>query len=329
MSESEEILSKRSLIIIGIISLFLLVVGIILVVLDYNEALYIENSIVQIIFEIITFTGTGLPLIILIAIFSFTYDKRFAKNFFFLMFFTGLTNMTLKDIFKEPRPLTNITKEAERGYSAPGYGFPSGHAQMAASIWGYTAYRFKDKARANLIPIILSVFIFLVALSRAIIGVHSLKQIVWGLLIGIMVLIAFLYLEPIISEKINYLSLSMKLILAIIVPILIAIIGPLAFPEFAGVGRNFYAALGGVLFGLFVGYVLEGEYVKYEPSELEPKQKTINLIVGLIIVLLYLFLIMSLIQEQGTDILLFISSAIFLLIITLVCPFIFTKINRT
>ena len=327
MTEFKEILSKRSLIVIGLISLLLFISGMIFLILDYNEALYIENSIVQLIFEIITFTGNGLFLILVIAIFSFIYDKRFAAGFFLMWIISGINNSMLKEIVKEPRPLTNITKADERGYSSSGYGFPSGHAQVAASNWGITAYHFKDKARPNLIPVIFSIFIFLVALSRAIIGVHSLKQIVWGLLIGIIILIAFLYLEPIISEKINLLSLPMKLILAIVVSVLFVVIGTLLFPEFAGYGVNIYAVSGGSLLGLSVGYFLEGEYVKYEPSELNSKQKVINLTVGIVLLLIFLVFIYGLIT--GSDILLFIQNAILSLIITLLIPFIFTKINRS
>jgi hypothetical protein len=233
----------------------------------------------------------------------------------------------LKEIFKEPRPETNITKAADRGYSSSGYGFPSGHAQIAASNWGLTAYEFKDKAQPNLIPVIFSVFIFLVALSRAIIGVHSLKQIVWGLLIGIVILITFLYLEQIISEKFNMLGLSMKIVLAIIVSLLYAVLGTLLFPEFSGYGVNLYAVSGGSLLGLSVGYILEGEYVNYEPSELTIKQKAINLTIGIVILMVFLIFIYGLIMS--TDVLLFIQNAILSFMITFLLPLFFTKINRT
>ncbi|GAH37276.1 unnamed protein product, partial [marine sediment metagenome] len=141
------------------------------------------------------------------------------------------------------------------------------------------------------------------------------------------ILIAFLYLEPIISEKINLLSLSMKLILAIVVSVLLAVIGTLLFPEFAGYGVNIYAVSGGSLLGLSVGYFLEGEYVKYEPSELNSKQKVINLTVGIVLLLIFLVFIYGLIT--GSDILLFIQNVILSLIITLLIPFIFSKINRS
>jgi len=87
-----------------------------------------------------------------------------------------------------------------------------------------------------------------------------------------------------------------------------------------------YAISGGSLLGLSVGYILEGEYVNYEPSELNNKQKVINLTVGIVILLIFLIFVYGLIS--GTDILLFIQNAILSFIITFVMPFIFTKINR-
>ncbi len=325
MTESKEILSKRALILIGIISLMIFLVGVILIVLGYNEAFYIENPLVQIIFGIITYSGNALFLILVIAIFSFSYDKRFANNFFFIYILSGYINTLIKEIVQDPRPSTNISKSAQRGYASSGYGFPSGHAQVAVTNWGFTAYYFKDKLKPYIVPVIFSIFIFLVAVSRIIIGVHDLQDIIGGLLIGIGILILFLHLKPIISEKFNALSLSMKIVLAIIVPILLYVLGTLFLPE-SKYGINIYAVSGGSLLGLLLGQVLEKEYIRYEPSELIFRQKIINLIIGLGILLIYLIFIYSLII--GTDIHEFIRNAIVSFIITLLMPLIFTKINR-
>ncbi len=322
---TEEVLSKKGLIAIGIVSFLILIIGGILLILGYNEAFYVENSIVQIIFGIITFSGNSLILIIIIAIFSFIYDKRFAKNFFFMYIFSGVINTIIKDIVRDPRPPTNISKSYERGYASAGYGFPSGHAQVAVTNWGYTAYHFKDKLRPLIVPIIFSIFIFLVAVSRIIIGVHDLQDIVGGLLVGIAILVIFLHLEPTISEKVNSLSLSMKIMLGIIVSLLIAIIGSILFP-ISGYGINIYVISGGSLFGLSIGYVLEREFVDYKPSELTTKQKVINLTVGIALLMIYLIFMYGFII--GTDIHEFVRNAILSFIITFVIPLIFIKINR-
>ena len=234
MSE-EEILSKRFLITIGMISAIIFIVGIILIALGYNETFYVDNAIVQIIFEVISYLGEPVVFIIIIAIFYIVYDKKFAKNLAFSLLISGYINEFVKEIFQDPRPPTNVDPKAEYGFVETSYGFPSGHTQTAVATWGYMAYEFKDEPKSYIIPIILSVIIFLISISRIIIGVHDLEDIIGGFAIGICLLVAFIYLEPIISPKINKLSLIIKILIAIAVSVSIFIIGTLLFPT-AGLG---------------------------------------------------------------------------------------------
>ncbi|MFW9899329.1 MAG: phosphatidic acid phosphatase, partial [Candidatus Thorarchaeota archaeon] len=76
-----------------------------------------------------------------------------------------------------------------------------------------------------------------------------------------------------------------------------------------------------------VGYLLENEYVKYNPSELNKKQKIINLIIG-IIILLVVYLGLDFIIS-GNVFLRFVRYAIISFILIFLVPIIFKKINRT
>lgn len=337
MSESEHrlFLSKSAYVIIGIVALFILVIGTILLLLGYNEAFYIGDPTVQAVFKAISFTGEAIFMIILVAIFYIVYDKKFAKNLAFSLMFSVYLNEFLKDSLRDPRPATNISKDAEYGYVEPSYGFPSGHSQNAVATWGYTGYRFKDEPKKNMIPIIMSILIFLIALSRIIIGVHDLQDIVGGLLIGIGFLMIFIHLEPIVSEKINPLNLNVKILIAIVVSITLAVVGTLLFP-ISGLGlvksapkysdTGGYGQVGGAILGLSVGYLLENEYIDYQPSRLTNKQKIINLIIG-IVLLLVLYLVLDALIS-GTVVHRFIRYALLSFIVTFVAPLIFTKINR-
>ena len=193
MSENKEYLSKQALIILAIISMFIFVVGIILLLLGYNEAFYSESSLIRTIFEAITFTGEAIFFIILIAVFYITYDKKFAKDLAICLMASTYLNEVAKNIGQDPRPITNIDLTDEPYFfTEPDFGFPSGHSQNAVATWGYLAYDFKDKKEPSyLIPAVMSVWIFLIAISRLIIGVHDLQDIIGGLLIGIVFLIAF------------------------------------------------------------------------------------------------------------------------------------------
>ena len=335
MAEQEKLLSQNALVIIGIISGIVFVVGMFLLTLGYNEAFYVEDPLVRAIFQVITDLGSDIVFIIIMAILYIIYDKRFAKNLAFNLLFTGYLNAFIKGIFQDPRPDTNIDPSEEYGYIETSYGFPSGHTQNAVTVWGYLAYEFKDKPKSYIVPIILSILIFLISVSRMIIGVHDLEDVIGGYVIGICFLIAFIYLEPIISPKVNELSLQMKILIAVVISILLFAIGTLLFPA-AGLelvknapvytdAGNFGSVTGAML-GLSIGYLLENEYIKYEPSDLNKKQKCINLIIGIIILIITYYGLDLIIS--GNVFLRFIRYALIAFILTLVAPLIFRKINR-
>ena len=335
MSDQKELLSRNALVIIGVITLVAFIVGMLLLTLGYNEAFYVENPLVRAIFEVITNLGSDIVFIVIIAILYIIYDKRFAKNLGFSLLLSGYLNAFIKDIFQDPRPPANRDPNEDYGYVETSYGFPSGHTQSAVSVWGYIAYEFKDKPKPYIVPIILSILIFLISISRLIIGVHDLEDVVGGYIIGICFLVAFIYLEPIITPIINKLSLIIKLLIAIVVPTLLFAIAILLFPT-SGLelvknaplytdGGSFGSTTGAML-GLSVGYLLENEYIKYQPSELTKKQRCINLIIGLVLLIVVYFgldLIVS-----GNVFLRFVRYALIAFILTLIAPLIFTKINR-
>lgn len=85
-----------------------------------------------------------------------------------------------KLIFSIPRPFLiykNINPSNFALSSATGFSFPSGHSQLSMSIFGFLAENFSN-FWLYLIP-------FLVAFSRLVLGVHTLKDVVFGLIIGI------------------------------------------------------------------------------------------------------------------------------------------------
>ncbi len=333
--QEEEILSRTGLIIIGIISALIFVIGIILLALGYNEAFYVDNAVVQTIFKIITFMGDPVFFIILLAFIFIVYDKRFAKNVAFSLLLSVYLFAFIKDVIQDPRPSTNIDPREEYGYLETDYGFPSGHAVNAVAVWGYMAHKFKDKTKPYIIPGILSAIIFLIAISRIIIGMHDLQDIIGGLLIGIGFIIAFIYLEPVFSEKINSLNLSIKIIIVVVVCISLFLLGTLLFPT-SGLNlvenapkysdAGYYSVATGAILEFSVGYLLENKYIDYQPSELNAKQKIINLIIGLLIVLTLFFILELLLH--GNVVLRFIRYCILAFAITTLLPLIFTKINR-
>ena len=86
---------------------------------------------------------------------------------------------TLKSVFAEPRP-----PETARRIATGGFSFPSGHATIATIGYGVLAYdlewgpRYVRYAAA-------SVLIVLVAFSRVALGVHFVRDVVVGIVVGL------------------------------------------------------------------------------------------------------------------------------------------------
>ena len=341
MSEKEKYLSRNGLLIIGAIALIIFFVGILLYALEMNEEFYSENSTVQTIFGAITYLGDAVVFVILTAIIYIGYDKKLAKRTILPLLFSYYLNHLVKEVFKDTRPDTNIDFTEDYDLIEPSYGFPSGHAQNATCYWGYMANEFKDKPKPigiPVVPVILSVIIFLVAISRMFYGVHDLQDVIGGLLIGIGFLLLFIYLEPIFTVQFNKLSFQIKLILTITISILLFVIPTLLFPR-AGLGlvpkdqvdhfpdAGAFALVGGVILGLGVGYLLENEYIKYEPKELRNKQKLLNVVIGLVI-LMAIFIPLEYLLEINSVFYRFGRYALLAFILTYVLPLIFVRINK-
>ena len=339
MSESNKNLSKKELITVSVIFVVVLVMGLILIGLGFNETFYSSSSTVRSIFKAITYLGEPIVFIVMVAFFFIVYDKSFAKNLALSLLFSTYINEFFKNIFMDPRPATNIdpgevTPENPAGLAWTSYGFPSNHTQSAIATWGYIGYNFRKRLY---IVIILGIIMFLVAISRMIIGVHDLQDVIGGFSIGLIVLLLFMYLEPYGTEQFNALKLPVKLILIVVVSLVLFLVGIFLFPTsgtdllpvpvaFSDTGS--FSLVGGVMLGFGIAYVLEGEYVKYEPSKLDLKWKIINLVIGLVILFVVYFGLEAIRGVFDSVFYRFARYAIVGFILGYVVPFIFVKLNK-
>jgi len=340
MSEYELKLSKRGWLINIVLLVLITAIGLILLAVGLNEAFYSSSSTIRAIFKAITYLGEPIVFIVIVAVFYITYDKKFAKNIAVSLLITLYLNELFKNIFKDPRPGTNvdldeITPENPAGLIETSYGFPSGHTQSAVGNWGYIAYHFKDKPKPLVVPIIMAIITFLVAISRMIIGVHDLQDVVGGFFFGLVALLLFIYLEPIVSEKFNTLSMNAKIIIFVISSLALFLLGVLLFPTsgtdllpvpvaFTDTGN--FAIVGGVILGFGVAYVLEHEKIKYDPSKLNIKQKILALIIGLVLVFIVYFALEALKGVFDSIFYRYIRYALVAFILVYFLPLIYKKI---
>jgi len=152
------------------------------------------------------------------------------------------------------------------------FGFPSGHAQNAASIWGLLALSLNKRW----VKIIALVGILLIGLSRVFLGVHFLHDILAGWLVGGLLLYLFIRLEPGIISWYKRSSPGRRILLLIGVTSLFVLAALLITPPFnppalpsawletAGLEINPYSyddilTAAGAFFGLGLGIILLSE----------------------------------------------------------------------
>lgn len=315
MSENKT-LSKKILLIIVIIAAVNFAVGGILLLLGFNlyfNELFYGNTITFAIFRAISYIGEDIVQILLIAAIMFVYDKKFGRNVGFSLLGSYYFGRILKDSFQDPRPWTN-TYEKD-------FGFPSGHSQNSVAVWGLLSYESYKKEN-KILHWVFIIFIYLIGISRIVVGVHDLEDVWGGFFYGTLFLVLFIYLEPVISEKAKSLNFLTKVILAIIIPISMLTIALIIFPT----TTLDYGMCCGGLMGIALGYLIENEKIHYDPKVLNNKQKLVNLVIGLVLTIVF-YLVLSV---YSSDFFVWRFTKYFILaflVITLI-PWIFTKIKR-
>ncbi len=309
-------LSKKILLIIVILAAVNFVVGGILLLLGLNiyfNLVFYGNTVTFTIFRAISYIGEDIVQILLLAALIFVYDIKFGRNVGFSLLGSYYINGILKDIFQDPRPVTNTYET--------GFGFPSGHSQNAVAVWGLMSYESYKKDN-KILQWLFIIFIYLIGISRIVVGVHDLEDVWGGFFYGTLFLVLFIYFEPLISEKAKSLNFLTKIILAIIIPIVMLTIALIIFPA----TTLDYGLCCGGLMGIALGYLIENEKIHYDPKALNNKQKLVNLVIGIVLTLVFYFTL----SVYSSDFFVWRFTKYFVLaflVITLV-PWIFTKIKR-
>lgn len=195
-------------------------------------------------FLIITSLGTEYFYIFLLPLIYWAVDKRRGFRLALLFLLSIFVNSYLKDLFQLPRPhgegVRVLVKETSPG-------FPSGHAQGSATVWGYLISQYRQRWLTYLGVAL----IFLVSLSRLYLGVHYLGDVLGGLAIGLALVWLFNRLVELkIGQNWPY---GFKMFLAFLLPLI-----PLLFYREVEIFK-----LLGFLAGLLTGNLLEERYIGF------------------------------------------------------------------
>jgi membrane-associated phospholipid phosphatase len=148
-------------------------------------------------------------------------DSALGLRLAFILLTSNLFNHIGKWVFAGPRPYWLSSHVRALWSTETTFGIPSGHAQNAASVWGmFAAY-----GRRVWIWVVCILIIFLIGFSRIFLGVHFPHDVLFGWLLGAVILWAFVrFWEP-VSAWIAKKNLSQQILIAFAVSLLFIVLG--------------------------------------------------------------------------------------------------------
>lgn len=219
-----------------------------------------------------TFLGKIEFYLIIIPFIYWAIDKRLGARMLFILIATDIISSTFKLLFHQPRPywLVKDLKLAEE----TSYGIPSSHASDSLAVWGYMAYRLRKTWLTALIVI----FLFFIGLSRLYLGVHFLHDVLFGWLIGGLVLWAFVRYEDGVAAWAGRQSMAAQIGTGFVLSLAVIVLGQLIQAWLSGIADppawsssaidartpSYSFTLAGALFGALCGYVLMKRYAPFQ-----------------------------------------------------------------
>jgi membrane-associated phospholipid phosphatase len=188
-------------------------------------------------------------------------DEAFGRRLALFFLLASWSNSWLKALFHRPRP-AQVSGDVHPAVEESGYGPPSGHSQNAAALWGVVAYR----VRRAWVTVGVVAYVLLVMLSRMVVGVHYLHDVVLGALIGALLVGAYAWGEPRVSRWLKEQKLLAQIGLAVLVTAVLLGISLVTYATPAtmeGAGTPL-----GAFMGMGIGFALEGRYVRFRADGL-------------------------------------------------------------
>jgi membrane-associated phospholipid phosphatase len=275
-------LTRRDLLVMGVVILVVLVAGVALYAAGYNESFYSTSEVVQNVFEAITHLGNEVLYLVVLSLIYLSYDKRFGRRLCLLFFFMVYLTDLLKEFFRDPRPPSNL----ERDTPYTGYGLPSGHTTTSVTFYGYVMLSHLGMSRARLPLVLLCGFtIVSVPISRMVIGVHDLQDVVSGAVMALSILTAYMVLLPRLSKVVRSWPLRDQLVIGISVALLFWLMGAMVLalrhPGDVIIALEELSMGAGLLLGCAIAFPLEEAYVDYRPELMSTGKRVTAALIGL------------------------------------------------
>lgn len=225
----------------------------------------IGNPFLDVLFQLITILGEQTIIVVIMVSIYWSYDKVLGEYIVYSSLTGVLVNNSIKDIFKMQRPIGEDGIRSLRVETATGYSFPSGHTQQATTFYG-SLFMYTKKKWLYILSIIV---ITLVGFSRMYLGVHYPKDVLFGVVFGVLTIIITNYLFKRINNKLLLYTITFIIFLP-----------ALTFAR----SSDFIKGLGTFL-GFIIGVFIERRYVNFS-VEGTRFNKIVRVLLGILILMI-------------------------------------------
>jgi hypothetical protein len=308
--------------------------------ISLTQALQVLSPSLDGLMNFFTFLGRIEFYLLLIPFIYWTMDKRMGMRALLILISIDVVGSSFKILFHQPRPywiggVKELTQETS-------YGIPSTHASNSLAVGGYLAYRVKK----NWLWAVMAVILFFIGLSRIYLAAHFLHDVLFGWLIGAIVLWASVKWGEQTLTSIKSTALSAQIGAGFIASIIIILIGvlvrsliagttdPASWAKFAVEARSIsqFFTLSGALFGSVSGYAMMRHYARFQTSG-DWVKRGLRYLIGIFGVLLLYFgldVLFGLIAPDDTALgytLRYTRYALATFWMTFAAPWVFLKLN--
>lgn len=194
--------------------------------------------------------GEETVMILIMGVIYWGLDKKKGERIAISLFVANVSNPLIKNIVKRLRPYQS-TDKIELLRDVGGYSFPSGHSSASASFYPAIAYNYREK-NWKWLTVISLVLPVMIAISRNYLGAHFLTDVLCGLLLGALALVATEFILSKISNKFYF---------------YIGLVVLFSVGMFYCKTHDYFTSYG-ILIGFVAGIAFEERFVKFANTKL-------------------------------------------------------------